>query len=486
MHACPIGEGDYIREFLTKRSRQISEQVDRLLALEHAFADDMGAQILALLLRQIFPAKVLHLLRSCSLGHCLEWIEDLEETQFSALARLLRVPRLTALQKRLANLPCDYGGAGLVPLHTLALVARATALVQLPVNEQARAALTKAFEVDMADLLPRLTAVLAHPAQSYFRDTLDGRNPYSVKTLQKRILALASLHEARTLHLQCADSEEAWLHHWISRLAMEDPSQPRAHPGMSSWLLSYPQTQSLRLSGEVLRWGWRELLGIAQPGQARTCQRILANGMKCEIPLDKHSSHIASCDWSVVVRRHNYIRGLVCEVARLSGTVAMPEQRMPVPEELQDGDAPRDPRALRTADVQAVDNSGNSIFVDIRCTTRPVGNAMAPWLQRHARSKRSEYGARPDTLAANIYDHIRPFIVETHGRLDECAIAVLEHFVRAAAGARVASWGMPWPTAIHQIRMNFYQQLSAGLLRFRHLAWSSCCSEAMERPALPS
>ena len=132
----------------------------------------------------------------------MQWVETLEETQYAALARLIRLPRLTALQKRLATLPCDYGGAGLVPLQTLALVARATALVQLPVNEQVRAALTRAFETDMTDLLPRLTAVLAHPAQSYFRTTFDGHNPYSVKILQKRILALASLHEARTLHLQ--------------------------------------------------------------------------------------------------------------------------------------------------------------------------------------------------------------------------------------------------------------------------------------------
>ena len=186
--------------------------------------------------------------------------------------------------------------------------------------------------------------------------------------------------------------------------------------------------------------GWRELLGVAHPSHSQTCQRILANGMKCEAPLDKHSSHVATCDWSVVVRRHNYIRGLVCEVARLSGTVAMPEQRMPVPEEPNEQDMPRVPRALRTADVQAVENSGNSIFIDIRCTSRPVGAAMTPSLQKHARSKRSEYGARADTLAANIYDHIRPFIVETHGRLDECATAVLEHFVRAAAGVRVARW----------------------------------------------
>ena len=43
------------------------------------------------------------------------------------------------------------------------------------------------------------------------------------------------------------------------------------------------------------------------------------------------------------------------------------------------------PRALRTADVQAVDANGNSVFVDIRCTNRPVTSAMTPWLQKYAR-----------------------------------------------------------------------------------------------------
>ena len=72
-------------------------------------------------------------------------------------------------------------------------------------------------------------------------------------------------------------------------------------------------------------------------------------------------------------RRHNAIRNLVVDLGRRAGTSAAIEQHMLWQLE---GAEPQAPRPIHTADAHLIDESANSIYVDTRCTNRPVGKDL--------------------------------------------------------------------------------------------------------------
>ena len=193
------------------------------------------------------------------------------------------------------------------------LVCRATALVQMHITVHARPSLEKAFRDELPYLLPRLVQCMNHPTEGFFQTDIDARDPCSTRGVQKRALALTALFSARTLHLAHSESQEGWAHRWRSRCEDDFTGPARVQGKTCHSVLTCPSSPSTTISADILRWGWRDLLGIDQPGEQALCGRVLASGFRCGAVLDACHQHCSSCDWGVVVLRHHCIQGLLAK-----------------------------------------------------------------------------------------------------------------------------------------------------------------------------
>ena len=461
----PVGGLGFIQQFLQARLLQLEGQLGRLVELAPSFDHDQGIQLLIYMLRLAMPSRVLHLFRGCSWQHIHPWVEEVDSLFRRIVAQLLRLPSFTALQWSLACLPTADGGGGLPDLPSLAMAARATALVQLPILPQTQPAIAAAFDAEMVELQDRLTQAMHHPASALLRREPHHADPRSPAPLMRKLLEHIHTQNARSIAQQGADDELPWAYRCVpaSQIALQNKAS-------GAWLLCCPTNYKDTLPNQIYCWAWRDLLGLPDAELGPWCQRCLPTGQLCGADLDAHGRHLATCHHGLWVRRHNLIRGLVQELGRAAGCTAIIEQRLPFTQR----HAATGERYTHTTDVQLVDSHGNQILIDVRSTARPIAQPMQLWLEHHEKLKRREYGLSTATLPSSIHDGVRPLVIEASGCMAPCACAIIDTLTKQSAGLRMLQWGAPWSVAIQAARNMFFIPLSVGLLKMRWHARMAC------------
>ena len=110
---------------------------------------------------------------------------------------------------------------------------------------------------------------------------------------------------------------------WMHNLPGNEPAQPQGFQGQGSWLRCLPRGTSTTMPDCVCRWGLQQRLSCDAPGASRQCARPGRGAT-----LDAFGVHVASCNWGQVCRRHDKLRDLLAQAARLAGMAAITEQNV--------------------------------------------------------------------------------------------------------------------------------------------------------------
>ena len=172
------------------------------------------------------------------------------------------------------------------------------------------------------------------------------------------------------------------------------------------------------------------------------------------------------------------MRNLLATLGRRAAAAAMVEQKML----WHDGQECARPRPVHAADLDLVDEHANSIYLDVRVTHRPVGKDLMQWVESHERAKRKEYGLAVHTAPAAIHDSVRPYVLEAHGRMGDCAATLTEVLCKRAAQRLVSTSGMAWSVALESVRLSFLRPLSVLLCKSRWQCWAECCGTSVDGP----
>ena len=131
-------------------------------------------------------------------------------------------------------MPAADGGGALPDLPSLAIAARATALVQLPMRPETQPAIAAAFESEMAELQDRLTHAMQHPASALLRREPHHADPRATAPLLRKLLEHIHTQNARRLAQQGADDEQPWAYRWHSRRGVVESQNSLQNKGMGS------------------------------------------------------------------------------------------------------------------------------------------------------------------------------------------------------------------------------------------------------------
>ena len=101
----PLGDDSFIQEQLAKILRSFDADLQRLRHLATMWPETVGHQLLCILVRNMFPSRVLHLLRAVPHVHIMPFWEQVQQLLRAVLADMLRVPTIPAQSWTLLNMP---------------------------------------------------------------------------------------------------------------------------------------------------------------------------------------------------------------------------------------------------------------------------------------------------------------------------------------------------------------------------------------------
>ena len=338
--------------------------------------------------------------------------------------------------------------------------ARLTALAQAPREGAACKYFRQCFDEEHGPLTDRYMAATHTSTIRALRSSFDAADPLSVRSLQRRLVAQIDLDNARDL--QCCLA-----YHWLCNLPHDSLESKLDQRGMGGWLQSLPTSTFLELTDDQWLWAMQSRLGLQVAGTSGRCSRLLPNGRPCGAALDTCGIHPCSCLRSLAVKRHNLIRDLIAQLAKVANCTVQVEQRILTGLETR-------PRCIHTADLCLIDSTGRFIYVDVRTTAKPLDKDMRGHLLQHERDKRAEYGATRDFCASSVFDGIRPCVFDAWGRAGPAAISLLEHLYCLAMDEHEKRFLCSRSVAYHRMVVPFTQRLSCALVRMRHKMAVSC------------
>ena len=464
----PTGGDLYINTWLHRHLERIDAWLQKLLSLEPLLGCHSKALVSHMIL-VTFPARVLHLLRGIAEHHIASFVEELDSLLRRTWATLFQLPFLNACQWRLLCCNRSYGDFGFRSCYDLAAIARVTSLAQSPTEGAAAPYFQACFEREVAALALRVDCGPSHSVLALVRQSFHATDVTSVKSLQRRLCALLDRQNARTLATELAAAHPVMEYHMLNLWAVESLDSAPDQKGMASWFDSLPCSADACVNNEEWLFGVHQRLGCPVPGSDGECMRIKTNGARCAKPLDATGIHASHCAWNLVIRRHNSVRDIVSSLAKLSGSVVQIEQRIS-----DVSYSPTCPRPIHTADIHITEPCGAAIVLDIRTTSRPLGQDIDCWLKQCEVEKRREYGFVNPTIPSDVHGQLRPFVVESSGRLGPCARAVVKHLVDLAILHQQNLAPLSRSAAMKRVAVSFQKRVACTLLRLRYRAAVVC------------
>ena len=412
---------------------------------------------------------MLHLLRGMSEHFIIPFAEELDQLMKRTWQQLFELPSLSALQWRLLTTHRLFGGFGIHACMDLAPIARVTALAQCPTEGPAAPYFRECFERELHALGARVALGKSHSVLAMVRQSFDGSDVTSVRSLQRRLCSLFDKEGARVLAAELAARDSVMEHHMLNLWAVDDIDSVPDQKGLAAWFDSLPNCADACVNNEEWLEGVHQRLGIPVVGSQGTCMRVKPNGTRCQHSLDGAGIHASQCAWNMVIRRRHSVRDLVASLAKMSGCVVQIEQRV---SEVRY--SPSCARPIHTADVHITEPCGATIVLDIRTTSRPMGHDIEGWLKKSEHDKLREYGIVEHALPSDIRAQVCPFVIEGAGRLGHRARAVLKHLVELGVSHQQSLAPLSRAMALKRVAGLFHRRLACTLLRLRYRAAILC------------
>ena len=323
----PLGDDSFIQEQLAKILRSFDADLQRLRHLATMWPETMGHQLLCIMVRNMFPSRVLHLLRAVPHVHIMPFWEQVQQLLRAALADMLQVSTIPAQSWTLLNMPLQFGGGGFAMPDILPAATRAVALMQLPQLESAMPHIRQSFQAEIAGLEEQLTAAMAFPASTLLRAQPEQDSPVSVRSLQKRILRMCHLQSARAFRKQLASQDHSLAQEFERNLAYDDLKGQPVHEGLGAWLLHVPAKEHEQIPNAALSWALKLRVGLPLGPMPARCARLLPSGSRCAAVLDVQHVHALTCSQAIALKRHNAVKHSLHMLALSAGASAASEQR---------------------------------------------------------------------------------------------------------------------------------------------------------------
>ena len=340
------------------------------------------------------------------------------------------------------------------------------------------------METESLQLINRINAATGAAIQNIVGNDGQGVPGRSLRGLQKKLAD--NYHKSTVKELRSALPEgNQILAAWQAHCTTSTPGERPRHPGQGAWLTA-KAAGPLTIPNLAYRHGCLRRLGLPSIAPGHTCQRTLANGRNCGQAVDPIGSHLMSCNWRLVMHRHNTLRDHIASYCQQAGLPAHTEQYAvfgphlrprPQPQEAQDHDeeepaqgAPR--RQVHKADVCIAGVATAAVYVDVRVTQAPCTSTMDAHLAAQERRKREEYG-EPNPMPPGIHAGLRPFILETRGRAAPAAQEVSQWLVNRRAARLQSHRKMAYGAAMTQAIQEFWEPISCALVR----VWGKALAE---------
>ena len=279
-------------------------------------------QCALLLFRLLFPARVLHILRSrhrivfmtswsnCSLPHggsCLQ-----------CLLYLSYLP----LQWQIAQLPIRDGGLAVPSWIQTHLVARLSALSMLQHQPSPPLVVQAWIDAELPELSARLQTCMKVPVDSVTGQLCPLPNDASPRFLARRLRCFC--HDYTISDLRTVLAHKHPILHW--RWTRREGGALR-QPLSCAFLQAVPVQPELCLANDCLRGLLREILAIPDAAYGTQCHSLLTSaGRSCHSTLDVWGHHDMVCSHAEVIRRHNTIRNVIQHICKSVGSQAHIEQ----------------------------------------------------------------------------------------------------------------------------------------------------------------
>ena len=108
-----IGDSSYLHNWLHRKTTSLLAELDMLQSLPSMIdPTDCGLQVGCHLLKQLWPSKVIHLMRAYSFEVLEPYLELLQDRLNSSLRTWIKAADLRAVHFDIAKLPVPLGGLG--------------------------------------------------------------------------------------------------------------------------------------------------------------------------------------------------------------------------------------------------------------------------------------------------------------------------------------------------------------------------------------
>ena len=430
-----------------------------------AVPDGPGMQIAALLLKNLYPARFVHLMRAYPVEVTQESFERVDTELRQTLKDWLNEPVLTADQLNIAHLPPDFGGLGWPCLGAETPLFRATSLYTASREDPELAQyLLECCEREQPRLLAEISCMIKKLAPAYA--DLNGRPPAIHSKALLRRSRLASHHHTCEMLRKRPTVDDRTVQAWRLHTGFKADMALKRPEGTGQWLRAKPVRQEHSLSTAQMQHGLRLRLGIALQSAGLKCQNETTHG-PCDHVLDADGLHCAQCHRKHIIHRHHGVRDRLITYATQAGLHTHMEPRVP-------GTRPPEGqhRCKTTADAYFRTSLSAEVWADVRIASCAMGADVHQIMLQQEKAKAAEYGhplAPPGFLAM---EHITPVVIERHGLLAPRARALCA-WLYGLKARHLAKAGVPWAIAMHRAKEDLFVPLSLWLLKSDFWLWQA-------------
>ena len=461
----PVGEPSFVAEWLRQKAERSAQEIRQIAHLPWAVPHKPSVQIANLLLKNLYPARYVHLMRAYAVEVTQESFEQVDAELLQVLKDWLVEPALTADQIAIARLPPDFGGLGWPSLGAETPLFRATALYTASrADPEIAEHLLDCCRREQPRLLADITCMVKKLAPAY--TDLNSRPPdIHAKALLRRS-RLASHHHTCEMLWKRSAMDDSPLGAWRLHTGYKPDMALKRPQGTGQWLTAKPTRQGYSLSQGQMQHGLKQRLGVPLQAAGSTCKNETAAG-PCDTVLDPHGLHCTQCNRKHIIHRHHGIRDRLLEYAATAGLHTHLEPRVP-------GERPVDGtrRCKSTADGYFRTSLSAEVWIDVRVASVPHGADVLAALTQQEKAKAAEHGHPLAPVGFLAMEHVTPVVVERHGLLGQRAQAFVS-WLYGHKARHLTKAGVPWAMAMHRAKRDLLVPLSLWLLKSDFWMWQS-------------
>ena len=462
----PIGNEEFVTNFLAKREVATKELISRIVELPlHTASTEPTVQAACGLIRSSVPQKNSHLLRVLPPHITQDFASNIDEATANATETILGLPQLERWQREALFVPTARGGWGIPSLALQRHTAFLGGALAAPCSEE------ESSNISSSGLLAISThgRLVLEAVQALHSDhNVDARvvlNAAEADLVRGGIegvqAALQKQVTKKTVHAH-RQGLTANQRHWLDAASNQDADGRMQAPGASEWISAKPTTKQFSFHDIHLKLCARLRFQIPIAGPGTSCLSTPSStNAQCGAPVDALGWHTQVCSRAGMSHRHDQIADIfhnICKEAGLQSQLKQIATEFPV-----------DETARRVSDVRCSGCDGDlpvhydvvvACSAQMRSGIRSVAQAGV-LVEREERRKKSEWKAQS---LAGCPARLVPLAFESQGRAGAETAAELLRLARIRS-ARLADAPDQADALIRSALVRWRKQLSVTLQR---------------------